>query len=220
MLKQTLALVGLTLSVSANAVIVNTLGGVDYQWLELTHTQGESRDQVEARMLDAADVVYGYQYATRSQVEQLFLSYASWDGLNGYHGAAATVAGINALVEQFGATYINASPGSSIRSTVDIGDVTSSNSYKSIDAYYGTRSECAGWTCHAFVQARDGAAWIHGDYGYDPDTNSVGLTQPHLVYTSYASFLVAPAAVPVPAAGWLFMTALVGLVGKKRLARR
>ena len=40
MLKTTLALVGLTLSLSANAVIVNTLGGVNYQWLELSHTLG------------------------------------------------------------------------------------------------------------------------------------------------------------------------------------
>ena len=33
------------------------------------------------------------------------------------------------------------------------------------------------------------------------------------------SFLVTTA-VPVPAAGWLFMSALIGLVGKKRLTRR
>jgi hypothetical protein len=46
MLKQTLALAGLTLSLSANAVVQNTLNGIDYEWLELTETQGLSRDQV------------------------------------------------------------------------------------------------------------------------------------------------------------------------------
>ena len=52
MLKKTLALLGLTLSLSANAVIVNTLGGKEYQWLELSHTQGLSRTQVELRLQD------------------------------------------------------------------------------------------------------------------------------------------------------------------------
>jgi hypothetical protein len=32
--------------------------------------------------------------------------------------------------------------------------------------------------------------------------------------------VVSVAAVPLPAAGWLFMSALIGLVGKKRLSRR
>ena len=35
----------------------------------------------------------------------------------------------------------------------------------------------------------------------------------------YATATLVNAAVPIPAAGWLFMSALIGLVGKKRLSR-
>jgi hypothetical protein len=43
----------------------------------------------------------------------------------------------------------------------------------------------------------------------------------HLSVHPYAYAVIAPVtAVPVPAAGWLFMSALIGLMGKKRLSRR
>ena len=49
-------------SFNANAVIYNTLNGIDYAWLELTETYYMSRQQVEARLaarcLDLRDSGY------------------------------------------------------------------------------------------------------------------------------------------------------------------
>jgi len=39
-------------------------------------------------------------------------------------------------------------------------------------------------------------------------------------YAWYSVSLSRPSVVPIPAAGWLFMSALIGLIGKKRLSRR
>ena len=50
--KQTLVATTLVLSSNAHAVVVNTLNGIDYEWLELTETAGLSRDQVEAMLID------------------------------------------------------------------------------------------------------------------------------------------------------------------------
>ncbi len=42
------AVIALVLSTSVNAVVVNTLNGTTYEWLEVTATQFQSRDQIEA----------------------------------------------------------------------------------------------------------------------------------------------------------------------------
>lgn len=221
MLKQTLALVGLTLSLSANAVIVNTIGGVDYQWLELSHTQGLSRNAVEARLLDSNDELYGYQYASREQVEQLFFSYASFDGLNGYHGEAAVVEGVKNLISDFGPTYTNVLTGTRPYSTVDGYEVIYTRSNSRISALYGGEDEC-GPQLACWGQVYEYGTMVSQDstVGWDATDGSPLSYLSGVVNEDIASFLVAPAAVPVPAAGWLFMSALVGLVGKKRLARR
>jgi hypothetical protein len=39
----------ISLSFNANAVVLNTLNGVNYEWLELTETLGLRRDKVELR---------------------------------------------------------------------------------------------------------------------------------------------------------------------------
>lgn len=127
MLKKTLVLVGLTLSLSANAVVQNTINGIDYDWFELSETQGLSRDQVEARLADVNDVLYGFEYASRQLVEDLFSSYASYDGLDGWHGDASTVSGIKALISDFGPTHTTYNPGTSVTSTVDGFVVTATN---------------------------------------------------------------------------------------------
>lgn len=71
-----------------------------------------------------------------------------------------------------------------------------------------------------YVVARDEMVTQESGRGWDSAALSIWTISNDDTSSSYASFLVAPAAVPVPAAGWLFMTALLGLVGKKRLARR
>ncbi|HEB26657.1 MAG TPA: hypothetical protein ENI05_02620, partial [Porticoccus sp.] len=119
MLKKALALLGLTISMSANAVVQSTFNGVDYDWLELSHTQGLSREAVEERLHSANDVLYGYQYASRAQVEDLFLSYTSFDGIGGWHGNQDVVTGVTALIADFGQTYSDSSPGTRTTDTVD-----------------------------------------------------------------------------------------------------
>ena len=72
-------------SINANAVVINTLNGVDYEWLELTATAGMSRLDVEVQLSDVTSALYGYEYASRALVEDLLLSYSSWDRTSGSH---------------------------------------------------------------------------------------------------------------------------------------
>ena len=69
-------------SINANSSVITTLNGVEYEWLELTATEGMSRDQVEASIASAlpGDTLYGYDYASRTLVKDLLYSYSSWDG--------------------------------------------------------------------------------------------------------------------------------------------
>jgi hypothetical protein len=81
--EKTLALSDLALSLSVDAAVVNTLGGVDYEWLEITETLYMSRVQVDAKLLDVNSALYGYEYASCALVESLFFSYSPFDGLSG-----------------------------------------------------------------------------------------------------------------------------------------
>ena len=222
MLKQTLALVGLTFSISVNAVIVNTLNGVDYQWLELSHTLGQSRTQIEQRLLDSEDPLYGYQYASRKQVSLLFKSYANVFGVSGWYGNPDAVAGVAALFADFGYTHQSVISWPTSYTTVDGYDVQASNLSDVMYVLHGEPWECGStnYSCRAEITHRGTMfyyntswGWISGAPGYQSIRNSYA-------HPSVASFLVAPSAIPVPAAGWLFMTALVSLVGKKWLSCR
>lgn len=229
MLKQTLGLVGLTLSLSANAVIVNTLGGIDYQWLELSHTKGLSRNQVEARLSDVNDELYGYQYASRAQVEALFWSYATWSGGSRYTTRNAAVDGVTALIDDFGANSQH-SIGFSITVRTHEGFTVQYDHVTQIQAIYGLQAEYVdGRTPVALLQniALGGPeapviATRQDEFsGWDATAELIRTMDPVYPQNTVSSFLIySPAAVPVPAAGWLFMSALVGLAGKKRLSRR
>ena len=94
-----------TVTINANASIFNTLNGTNYEWLELTAMTNVSRNSVQALIDTAApgDTLYGYEYASRVLVEDLYYSYiVSWDGLNGLHGASSAVTGIAAFLSDFG----------------------------------------------------------------------------------------------------------------------
>ena len=77
----------ISFSATASGTVINTLGGVKYEWLGFAATKGMSRDQVELELANPNSPLYGYEYPSRALVERLLLSYASFDGLNGYHGA-------------------------------------------------------------------------------------------------------------------------------------
>jgi hypothetical protein len=55
-----------TVSINANAVVVNTLNGVHYEWLELTETAGMSRNLVEQHLSDVNSTLHGYEYTSRA----------------------------------------------------------------------------------------------------------------------------------------------------------
>jgi hypothetical protein len=80
----------------------------------------------------------------------------------------------------------------------------------------------------SFLNLQNYAYWEAETYAPNPaaawgfETSYGGQLTNGKIHNFYAWAVHAGdvAAVPVPAAGWLFMTALVGLVGKKRLTRR
>ena len=211
-------------SINTNAAVLNTLNGVDYQWLELTETAGMSRNQVQAQ-LDAAvlgDALYGYEYASRALVEELFLSYSSWDGLTGFHGATGIAEGINAYFNDFGALHEQASSLTEIV-TVDVGPIVI-NYLKQSLAFYGSGDECGGptLTCSSLMAnyLLDGTPLVahQGDTsGWDSQVINPLNSSSDFQSIGIGSHLVRISSVPIPSAVWLFGSGLLGLIG---LARR
>ena len=213
----------LMLSTGVNASVISIFGGQSYEWLEIdsAHTLGQSRSDVEAQLATAAPTseLYGYEYASRSLVEQLFTSYADWDptivGNEGYSYEPDIIAGISNLFSDFGTTRDNR-----------------------IDAYYGATGECGDATqsCEAHLRISengDGYARVHQSkaYGWDSAYASVAVVDKFdNLEDVFSSFLVrrafedqgdplpsgGPAVVPLPAAAWLFGSALLGFFGFSR----
>jgi len=214
------------LSMGAYATVINTLDGIDYEWLELTETQGIPRSQIELRLSDPNDALYGYQYASRSLVENLFLSYASWDGIKGLHGAPDVATGMGNYLSDFGTTYTYAGNGNIYQTiTVDDYSVEFLSGYELNHGLYGLPSECGGenYTCrsqtsvyfdidHSPVMVFMDGTKGHSSTELAPFTLSLGQ-----ISNSTGSFLVRTNVVPIPAAIWLFGSGLIGLVG---IARR
>lgn len=82
--KLALVTAALVLSNSVNASIIKNLNGIKYEWLEVTGTAGLIRGQVEAQLFDSNSTLFGYQYASRALVQDLFLSYAPWTSQMGF----------------------------------------------------------------------------------------------------------------------------------------
>ena len=224
-----LAATALVLSTSVNASTLNTLNGVDYEWLELTATVGMSRDQVEAGILAATegDALYGYEYASRQLLEDLLLSYASFDGLDGIHGAPQVVSGIEAMMLDFGVTeYGVPMEYYSTYETVDGYTVTiDSGDYVRSLGMYGLTDECRDSTVTCIATLRsyvdsNGDA-ISGmqfaEAGWDANSADFVLRSMDGSDINEGSFIVRPQVVPVPAAVWLLSSGLIGLIG---IARR
>lgn len=228
MFKKALALVGLTLSLSANAVVTNTLNGVSYEWIELSVTLGMSRDDVELRLQNPDDILYGYEYASRGLVEDLLLSYAPWDGVSGFYGDAAIVAGMQAMINDFGYTGEYSDIPNAQMNTVD-GYTLSYDRLTAISAIYGKHDECGSapnvvMSCYGnqAVYTHLGTAVIttqRAGSGWNQFSENSNLINNSYGHSEIASFLVAPTLVPLPSTGWLFISALVGLMSKKRFSR-
>lgn len=212
----------LVLSTSANSSVINTLNGVNYEWMELTETAGLSRDQVELRLADSNDVLFGYEYASRALVEDLFTSYATYDGMDGIHGAANVVSGVQRYFEDFGSASA-----SNVYATSSLAVVDSSYRYTpdyrfNTFVLFGVSGECDETrSCYGrqllyFNNDIPVSANMDGRGGYDASTSPY-LRDYDIVHADNASQLVRISSVPIPAAIWLFGSGLIGLVG---LARR
>jgi hypothetical protein len=226
-----LAATFLVLSTSVNAVVLNTLNDVDYEWLELTATQGLSRSDVERRLADVNDDLYGYEYASRQLVSDLFLSYVPWDGdVIGELGAPDVVSGYASLMNDFGILTIR--PGDGIDETVLTNDlyrvekdgtqmVSTGLLGSADDVICGYRLGDSG-TCSAYLRMLTNSAGTPGSVrivyntGFDtqrlPDTTSIYISSDEA-----GSFLVRAQVVPIPPAVWLFGSGFLGLIG---IARR
>ena len=234
MLKQAITLAGLTISLSANAVIMDlgyitrdTATGLD--WLDVTETRGLSYNNVVSEM--GVDGAYeGWRYATEGELATVIINF-------GYTPLNYNPSSLDCIICDF---YGNDGPTLPDDPYIEniirtLGDTN--------DAHYDS-------TC---VQANSGCADIHSDgagrltgiiaksdvpgshyhaqitddedilrgtnkwLGDDHDGVHTTRWEAMDDITSdvyVGSFLVR--AVPVPAAAWLFGSGLVGLAGMKR----
>jgi hypothetical protein len=214
----------LLVSNNANAVVVNTLNGVEYEWLELTQTVGMSREQVEAQITDPTSSLYGYEYASRSLMEDLLLSYSSWDGLSGYHGDTTVVLGMSNMLVDFGVTRTHSHGGEYIAETVD-GYSVNYETFQQSFGMFGESDECEGLTFSCFTntiikydsQGNETMALQTAWHGFDSSYEAPFLIGTDVEHSHYGSYLVRTSDVPIPAAVWLFGSGLIGLTG---IARR
>ncbi len=216
------AVSALVLSTSVNAVVLNTLNGVDYEWLELTATQGMSRNQVEIQILDTSSFLYGYRYASTMEVESLFNSYVAYDGIDGSRGSSNVVAQVNSLLNDFGSLRSGAESG--VVNTVDVGTLIYGG-FSSTSGMYGTNGECDGelpMSCVALISTLTDidmnplSVAIVGVWGWDSTAEPKPKREFDISTSVTGSFLVKASVVPIPAAVWLFGSGLIGLIGVAR----
>ena len=209
-------------SLNANAVVVNTLNGVNYEWLELTVTEGMSRNSVEARIANAVpgDTLYGYEYASRSLVESLLLSYSSWDGKNGWHGAHKVAGGVAKFIDDYGALIGHAHANSELET--EDGYTVNQDYHNYSFALYGTTGECSKDVSCALeigtieFQGSVMAAFQHSNLGWSSAAIKSYTANVNTDISGYGSLLVRTANVPIPASVWLFSSGLLGLLGVTR----
>ncbi len=229
MLKKTLALVGLLLSLSANAGIVSlgssfgadtvtrdTDTGLD--WLDVTVTRGLSYDEVTAQ-LGQGGAYEGFRYATTIELDALIANFG-YTPLNSTcrygllycdHGFG----GDNEIVETMILT---------LGDTKDAYLVEQGSLYRASPSgagyTYGLIDDMGvfdGTTRVASIF--DNELYWNGQPQFDnADTvQSLAWAYNGLEAAGAAgSFLVQASLVPVPATVWLFGSALIGLVGIKR----
>lgn len=227
MISRILFFVGVSLSLSANAVVTKAYNGVNYEWLDLSVTAGLSRNEVEARLANSADPLYGYTYADRSQVEDLLLSYMPWNGIEGTYGAPALVQGATQFQSDFGVTDIV--PGNPLYQSGYLALTTDGYQFNYDEVFYsyfqyGLTAECGDIDhgCMGIVDTyRDlnggiFASYFKHDYGFDASDSAPLLALKTVSFNS-GHMLVRVSEVPVPAVGWLYLSALIVLTGRKRL---
>lgn len=201
------------LSFSANATIINIINGNKLEWLELTATQHLNRNEVETLLTNESSVLYGYQYAPRKQVENLFQYYMPWDGISGFHGNSTIVANNKDFLNLFGITSSFAGNGLRINTTTTDGYTVQQDGYIRNDGLYGATGECSTnplYSCLAWTQIglnAEGApitAAQYGQYGFDSTISFPALTSKSYSSGVAGSYLVKKyVSVPEPSILWL-----------------
>lgn len=222
MLKQTLALIVLSLSVSANAAIVtyngysldtttNIVSGGGLQWLQWNETAVQS--------INMALTTYsgdGWRLASNSEMAAMLNSFVfpiTFDTdentqQNAGEPNNSTEAGSYLqVIELFGDTCMGG-----------CANFNPADPFQTTRAYYGEDGDGDG--LFNWVGVLDD--WTRADG--TPVSSSVFTTldgnggNQQAIGVGVALVRVSP--VPVPAASWLFMSAILGLIGKSRLVRR
>lgn len=229
MIKPSLWLAGLSMaaSVSASAAIID-LGNITrdtdtgLDWLDVTVTRGMAYNQVFPQT--QSGVFEGWRYATLAELDQLISNFgyvavdSDCDGpaLHCDYSITGDSPIIEAIIATLGDTLLeyfdekqsfidfpaagNGSTRGLLAPLEPNGDPISANIhdgeaiYRDTGEVYGDADDIV--TSGAFTVARDFA------------------------YNGRGSFLVMPSPVPLPAAGWLLISALLGLTGAKRFSQR
>ena len=228
MIKQLLSLATITVSLSANSAIIDlgsitrdTNTGLD--WLDVTETRGLSYAAVSAE-LGPGGTYEGYRFATTAELDQLIMDFGyvavntncDYSALHCDYNVAGDSLIIENMILTLGDTYKAMSDEEGYDIDVD------SNGAGYLNGILGSSNRAPG-SGFDYAVISDGEFVNRGTdypYGDAPDvvSSSHGSLGEYEHYTTFGSFLVAPSPVPVPAASWLFLSAIVGLVGKMRLS--
>lgn len=213
------------ISFTVESSVFNTLNDINYEWLELTETTGLSRNEVEGRLINPNDNLFGYEYASRRLVEELFLSYTSWYGVNGNYGATDVTSGIESYMKDFGVTNSYLGNGINKVHTTRDGFTVNYDGNRESQGFYGLDGECDSVvrTClgtnFMFLDTDNKVTFARqfGDYGWDSENQGPQTFTKDFSHAVAGSFLVREvSAVPIPAAVWLFGSGLLGLVAVAR----
>ena len=212
------AIIALVLSTNVNAVTVFNAQGIEnLDWLELTATANQSRNQVESELISGG-TLEGWRYATRSEVETLYDSL--WGGTT-ETWSADNYTGARTFFDAFGISEVYSSFNNS---GYRLDGYTEWNTFFGVegDACVGPLNSCIGSVLifDSAYGATDNEGWFHDQRGLSNgvDLDNYQLSSgDNLNQAYYASHLVRVSAVPLPAAVWLFGSGLIGLIG---IARR
>lgn len=227
MLKQLIATMPLLLSISAQAAIVDmgsvtrdTSTGLD--WLDVTFTAGMSYNQVAAELGPGGNYE-GWRYASVAELDQLIINFGyvavntncSGEGLHCDSHLKDNSPLITTMIKTLGDTY--------------------DAHLDRTQAQYDAAPDGAGYT-YGFLGSPSAADFYPVAMIYDGDliNRSTGIylgdeddqvkshshwERDYFALDSLGSFLVAPSQVPIPASGWLFISALLCLTAKYKGSR-
>jgi hypothetical protein len=181
------ALVSADWKVAGDNLITRDDSGLE--WLDLTQSTNRSYNDVSAQFGVNEDFD-GWRYASRAEVRQLWSQAGGTVPYNGYTtGHVDWIAGILSL---WGVT--NTFPGQFMQSTAVTGD-----------AYNSTTHHMVSLIDFSLLALPDDYALVSGSFIANVSNSALSPARAHA--------LVRQSVVPVPAAVWLFGTALIGLVG-------